>query len=197
MKWVLLLLAGALPSVGQCTYSVSPSTLSVPANGGGGAVNVSTLSACAWSFSTDSPSWISLSVPGATNNSVSGSGAVTVTALASSLPTARTGNVIIQGGGTSTAVTVTQGAAQCSMTLLPSAAALLSAGGPGSFAVQTACSWSAISITPWITVTPSGGSSSVASGTGNGTVSYTAAPNSCVDPQSGTIVVTGQPNQTF
>ena len=152
-------------------------------------MNVTTnSSSCAWAYSTDSPAWISLSAPGASNNSVSGSAALTVTALASSLPVPRSGNIRIQGANTSANIVVNQGAAQCSMTLQPVSATLPASGGTSSFAVQTACSWAATSNTLWISVT-----SASASGTGNGTVTYTAAPNPCVQTQSGSIVVTSQP----
>jgi uncharacterized protein (TIGR03437 family) len=210
MKWCLFVLLVAAPLVGQqCTYTVSPTAISFTANGaangGVNGISVSTSSGtCTWSFSTDSPTWINLSASGATNNSATGSGILTVTALASSLPTARTGNVSIQFGGGSQKIAVSQGPAQCSMTLQPASATLPASGGTGSFAVQTSCSWAATSNTFWISVAPpaaSGGSTSngppTASGTGNGTVNYTAAPNPCVASQSGTIIVTSQPNQTF
>jgi uncharacterized protein (TIGR03437 family) len=143
-----------------------------------------------------------LSVPGAANNSVTGSGTLTVTAQASSLPTARTGNVTIQFGGGNQKIVVSQGAAQCSMTLQPASATLPSSGGTSAFGVETSCSWSAVSNSLWITVGSGGGSSTstgpaAATGTGNGTVSYTAAPNPCVASQTGTIIVTSQPDQTF
>jgi uncharacterized protein (TIGR03437 family) len=204
-KWCFFLLAGAAPLLGQCTYTVSPVAINVTANGGANSVSVSTNSGtCSWSYTTDSPTWISLSVPGATNNSVTGGGTLTVTAQASSLPTARTGNVTIQFGGGNQMILVSQGAAQCSMTLQPASATLPAAGGTSTFGVQTSCSWSAVSNSLWIAVsTPASGGSSTSTGPatvtgiGNGSVSYTAAPNPCVASQTGTIIVTSQPNQTF
>jgi uncharacterized protein (TIGR03437 family) len=90
------------------------------------------------------------------------------------------------------------------MTLNPVSATLPASGGTSSFGVQTSCTWAATSNVLWISVVPpatSGGSTSTGppavSGTGNGTVTYTAAPNPCVASQSGTIIVTSQPNQTF
>jgi uncharacterized protein (TIGR03437 family) len=205
MKWCFFVLAGAAPLLSQCTYTVSPIAINVTANGGANTISVSTNSGtCVWSYTTDSPTWISLSVPGATNNSITGSGTLTVTAQASSLPTARTGNITIQFGGGNQKIVVSQGAAQCSMTLQPASATLPASGGSSSFAVQTSCNWAATSNTLWISIVPpaSGGSSPstgppTVTGTGNGTVTYTAAPNPCVASQSGTIIVTSQPNQTF
>jgi uncharacterized protein (TIGR03437 family) len=202
MKWCLFVLVGAAPLLGQqCTYTVSPTAINVTANGGVNSINVSTSSGvCTWGYSTDSPTWINLSAPGAANNSVTGGGVLTVTALASSLPTARTGSVSIQFGGGTQNITVSQGPAQCSMALQPASATLSVSGGTSSFGVQTSCTWAATSNALWISVVPSGGSASgppTVSGTGNGTVSYTAAANPCVASQSGTIIVTSQPNQTF
>jgi trimeric autotransporter adhesin len=206
MKWCFFVLVGAVPLLGQqCTYTVSPTAINVTSNGGVNSINISTNSgACAWSFSTDSPAWINLSAVGAANNSVTGSGVLTVTVTASSLPTARTGSVSIQFGGGSQRIGVTEGAAPCSMTLNPASATLPASGGTSSFGVQTSCTWAATSNALWISVTPpaaSGSSTSTGppsvSGTGNGTVTYTAAANPCVASQSGTIIVTSQPNQTF
>jgi trimeric autotransporter adhesin len=198
---------GAIPLLGQqCTYTISPTAISFTANGGvNNSINVSTSSGvCTWGFSTDSPTWISLSAAGASNNSVTGSGVLAVTAQASSLPSARTGNISILFSGGSQRIVVSQGAAQCSMTLQPASATLPALGGSSSFGVQTSCSWAATSNALWISVVPpatSGGSTSsgppTVSGTGNGTVNYTAAANPCAASQSGTIIVTSQPNQTF
>ena len=67
MKLCLFALAVATPLLGQCTYTVSPVAINVTANGGVNSVSVSTNSGtCTWSFSTDSPTWINLSVSGAT-----------------------------------------------------------------------------------------------------------------------------------
>ncbi len=183
--------------MGQCTYTISPLAISVTANGGVGSVNVTTsASTCAWSYSTDSPAWITLTASAGANGSPSGSGVLSVSALASSLPAARTGNVSIQFGGSAQNIVVTQGAAQCSMTLQPASAILPASGGPSSFGVQTACSWVATTNALWIAITPTSGLPST-SGTGSGTVSYTAAPNPCVASQTGTIILTSQPNQVF
>jgi uncharacterized protein (TIGR03437 family) len=88
------------------------------------------------------------------------------------------------------------------MTLQPASNTIGAAGGPSSFGVQTNCSWTATSNAPWITVSSpapgtSGGTIPSFSGTGNGTVPFTAAPNGCVNSQTGAITVTSQPAQTF
>ena len=129
---------------------------------------------------------------------------LTVTALASSLPTARTGSVSIQfGGGTqrhhgkSGSRAVFHDAATCF--------------GDASRVRRNQQLWRAdivhlgryqqCALDLGNATGSSGGSTSTGpptvSGTGNGTVTYTAAANPCVASQSGTIIVTSQPNQTF
>jgi uncharacterized protein (TIGR03437 family) len=203
MKWCLLILAGAFPLLGQCTYNISPSGINVSANGGVNTINVTTSAgSCAWAFSTDSPSWITLSASNGTGNSATGTGVLTVTAAASSLATPRTGLVSIQAGGGTQNIQVSQGAALCTMTLNPTSSTLPASGGNSSFAVQTACTWSAVSNALWITInSPSNAgnsnANSAATVTGAGNVTYTAKPNGCVDPQTGSIIVTSQPNQIY
>jgi len=123
------------------------------------------------------------------NGQVTGSGVLNYTASASTLPSSQQGNITIAGAGIT--IPVTQGAAVCTMTLQPSAATLGPGGGTSSFGVQTSCSWTASTTTPWITVP------TTATGTGSGLVPYTANPNGCVDPLTGIITVTAQPAQIF
>ena len=64
-------------------------------------------------------------------------------------------------------------AAGCSYILTPTGASVAAGGGSGTTSLVTAsdCAWSASSSASWLTVT------SAASGTGNATISYTAAAN--------------------
>jgi len=202
MRRLLLILAFTGPLAAQCTYSVTPSSLpNVQPSGGSGTISVNTQAGCAWGFSTDSM-WITLSSPTAVNGQVTGSGLLNYVIAATTLPTTQTGNIFINGPTPAIDIPVTQGAASCSMTLNPAANTISAAGGTSSFGVQTSCTWVASSNTTWITVSspsstsPSGTVPSV-SGTGNGTVPFTAQPNGCVDPQTGTITVTSQPSQIF
>lgn len=77
----------------------------------------------------------------------------------------------------------------CGVTINLSSQTFSAAGGNGNFNVITdaGCSWTATTNAPWITI--NGGS-----GTGNGTVSYTAADNGLIGNRTGTIIVA---NQTF
>jgi uncharacterized protein (TIGR03437 family) len=189
MKWFWLLVASAAPLAAQCTYTVSPTAVTVSANGGSGTISVNTQAGCAWGFTSDS-AWLTLtSSPAAVNGGVTGGGVLNYTAAASTLPNSQQANITIMGPGIT--IPVIQGAAVCSMTLQPATATIGPSGGTSSFGVQTSCSWTASTTTPWITVP------TTATGTGNGTVPYTANPNGCVDPLSGTITVTSQPAQVF
>ena len=87
-----------------------------------------------------------------------------------------------------TSAFATCSASACTYTLSPTSQAFSSAGGTGSFNVNTAagCSWTASSGASFVTVT--GGSS----GTGSGTVNYSVAANSSTSSRSGTIAAGGQ-----
>jgi uncharacterized protein (TIGR03437 family) len=189
MKWFWLLVASAAPLAAQCSYTVTPTAVSIPASGGTGTISVITQAGCAWGFTSDSPWLTLLSSPAAVNGGVTGSGALTYSAGASTLPTSQQANITIAGAGVT--IPVTQGAALCTMTLQPASFTIGAAGGTSTFGVQTACSWAASTTTPWITVP------TTATGTGNGTVSFTASPNGCVTSLTGTITVTSQPAQVF
>src|SRR6516162_7551816 len=79
-------------------------------------------------------------------------------------------------------------AAACSYTIAPTSQSLGAAGGTGSVAVTTGatCAWTAASNnTSWLTVT------SGASGTGNGTVAFSAAANTATSTRAGTITIGG------
>src|SRR5580692_6484037 len=103
MKWlwllVWLLVASAAPVAAQCTYTVTPTAVTVPANGGSGAISVNTQAGCAWGFSSDSP-WLTLSSsPAAVNGQVTGGGVLNYTATSSTLPNSQQGNITIVGPG--------------------------------------------------------------------------------------------------
>ncbi|HET7697082.1 MAG TPA: BACON domain-containing carbohydrate-binding protein [Vicinamibacterales bacterium] len=159
-----------------CTFAISPETQSMPAAGGDGRVTVTAGAGCAWTATSGAP-WIAI-VSGATG---SGDGSVSFKVAATTGP-ARTGTLTIAGR----TFTLNQGA-DCTIALSATSATQPAAGGSGEFDVRTAagCGWTASSQTPWLTVT--GGSS----GDGNGTVRYSAAPNT--GPQrTGTISAGGQ-----
>jgi hypothetical protein len=75
----------------------------------------------------------------------------------------------------------------CSYQIAPTSASFPSAGGTGSIAVtaNSGCQWTALSNKKWITI------NSGASGTGNGSVTYSVARNQGRNPRQGTIAVAG------
>jgi hypothetical protein len=148
------------------------------AGGGSGAVAVTTSASCAWT-AVSTASWITV-----TNGAAgSGNGTVNFTGATNTGP-ARSGTITI-GGQT---FTVNQAAAAaCTFGIAPPNQSVAAAGGSGGVAVTTAagCAWTAVSTATWITVT------SGASGSGNGTVNFTAAANTG-PARSGTITIGGQ-----
>ena len=76
----------------------------------------------------------------------------------------------------------------CTYTLSPTSAGYTSSGGTGSVSVsaESTCAWTATSSASWLTV------GSGASGTGNGTVTYSVATNPGTTSRTATLTVAGQ-----
>ena len=165
------------PPPASCSYSISPRSDSVPAPGGTGSVDVSTTSACAWTASSNA-SWITFS----SGASGTGNGRVGYLVLPN-VGGSRTGTLTVAGE----TFTVSQAALSCSSSISPNSQRVEWQAGTGSITVSTnsACSWSASSNDSWIAVT------SGASGTGNGTVTYSYTANAGRD-RKGTITVAGR-----
>ncbi|MEZ5402619.1 MAG: BACON domain-containing carbohydrate-binding protein [Bryobacteraceae bacterium] len=161
---------------GPCDYSISPTTASAGAAGGTGAVAVTTTNGCPWT-ATSNAAWITVT----SGASGSGNGSVGYT-VAANVGVQRVGTLTVAGK----TFTVTQ-AAGCSYTLGATSANATSAGGAGSVGVSAAggCGWTASSNAAWLTIT------SGASGSGNGTVNYTAAQNLGAQ-RVGTLTIAGQ-----
>lgn len=162
---------------GGCTMAVAPDTVAASAGGGPQAVQVTTAANCSWTAASNAP-WIAISGPA----SGSGNGQVQL-AIAANTGPARSGTATIA----TRTVTVNQDSG-CVITITPTSLDVSSAGGQGSVTVTTAdgCAWTAVSGTPWLTVTGS------ASGTGAGTVSFAVEPNATGAPRSGTLTIGGQ-----
>lgn len=77
--------------------------------------------------------------------------------------------------------------APCTYSVNPTGSSMSAAGGAGSFSVSTPshCAWTATTADPWITITAGAG------GTGNGAVSFSAAPNGGAAARPGSITVNG------
>ena len=169
---------GRVYSVSQtaaaCSYSLSTSSSGVlAATATSGSFSVLAGSGCTWT-ALSSSSWIR------TTSSGTGNGPVTFTVDANS-GAARAGSITV-GGQT---YAVSQSGTTCSYALNPTSSTLAPNGGNGSFTVTAGswCAWTAASQNSWIRTS--------SSGNGNGTVTFTADPNSG-PARSGSIVVGGQ-----
>jgi len=169
----------AAPAAPTCTYTLASSSASLSALGGPGSVNLTAPAGCAWTATTGA-SWITIS-SGASGNGNGTVGFVVVPNLGA----ARSDTILI-GGQT---FTVNQAAVlpTCTYTLSASGATVPAAGGIGTFTVTApvGCTWTAVTSATWISIT------SGASGSGNGTVAFTAAANPGAS-RSDAIVVAGQ-----
>jgi uncharacterized repeat protein (TIGR02543 family) len=160
-----------------CSFTISPQSASHPASGGTGSVNVTASdSACSWT-ATNNASWITIT----SGSSGTGSGTVEYS-VAENTGTAHSGTMTIAGN----TFTVIQESG-CTYSILPASASYTAPGGTGSISVtasDSACAWTATNNADWITIT------SGASGTGSGTVGYSASENSG-PARSGTITIAG------
>jgi hypothetical protein len=148
----------------------------IDAGGGTGTLTVTTNPECAWTATSGAP-WISLSP-----SSGQGNAAVELRVTPNEGSTQRDGNITVN----SEQVRVSQ-RAPCRFELAPATHRMAAAGGTGRVTVSTTsdCAWTATSDVTWIAVaTP-------VSGTGNGAVTFTVAPNGDND-RSGNIVIGGQ-----
>jgi hypothetical protein len=163
---------------GGCTFAIAPSSQDVGSSGTGGtpiSVAVTGAAGCTWTAASNAL-WIHLS-----SGSGSGNGTLQVV-VDPSTEASRTGTATIAGQ----TFTVNQSSG-CTLTLSAPGQSVPAAGGSGSFNVMGSgsCSWTAAANAPWITIT------SGASGSGNGTVQFSAAPNTGA-ARSGTITAAGQ-----
>jgi hypothetical protein len=164
----------------SCTFSINPTSLSAGAAGvTGSSVTVSTGTGCSWAAST-ATSWITIT-SGATG---AGPGTVVFNVGTNSGP-ARSGSLTIAG----VTFGVTQAAAgpACSVSISPTSQSMDVLGGSTTVAVSTtaSCSWSATTAATWIAITAG------TSGTGNGKVAMTIAPN-VGGARTGTVTIGGQ-----
>lgn len=162
-----------------CTFTINPGSASYAADGGSGNVTVSAPAACTWSATTNA-AWLAVTAGG----SSTGAGAVSYSVGANQATDVRTGTLTIAG---QTHTVTQQGRAPtvCSFDLSPTSADFGNDESRGTFAVTAPadCAWTATSTAAWLVVTSGG------SGTGNGNVNYTAAPNGDTIARSATIDV--------
>jgi hypothetical protein len=167
-------IVSALP----CTYAITPRSQDVEAAGAVSFVGVAAGAGCGWT-AVSHATWIHVS----SGDSGSGNGRVLYSVDVNTSPSPRTGMMTIAGQ----TFTVNQAATACSMSISPVRATLPPPGGTGSVMVTTGpgCSWTAVSRSPWITIT--GGFA----GTGNGIVTYTVAPFPGEGNRNGRLTIAG------
>jgi hypothetical protein len=169
----------SVTQAGSCLASINPTNQSLPAGAGpGAAVAVTVASGCAWTATT-AATWITLANPA----SGTGNGTVNFTVTANTGPQ-RVDTIAIAGQ----THTVTQ-ASGCTFAIAPTSEHLnrnAQTGTTISVTTTAGCTWTATSNDAWITVLTG------ASGTGNGTVTYSVANNSTGTNRTGTITIAGR-----
>ena len=174
--------AGQTVTVNQpgssCSYSVSPTTLSVAAGGGNPAVAVTTQTGCDWTAASGA-GWVSVAPTSATGRA---SAIVSIASNPSTSP--RTTTLAIAGQ----VVVINQaGGASCTYSVSPASINLAASGAPVNVSVSTqaGCAWMAQSSASWVTL-------SAPSGNGGSTLVATIAPNGSSSSRTATLTVAGQ-----
>jgi hypothetical protein len=159
----------------DCDYSLTPTSVAVPGANSLANVSIRTGAGCAWT--TQSPvSW-------ATINTASGSGNWTVTVSVTANPTTspRSATLTIAGEP----VLLTQAGVTCNYLVSPTSVSLTTGSVPITITAPTGCAWTATANVSWITFGTAG------SGSGNGTLRPTFAPNTATSSRAGVITVAG------
>ena len=162
-----------------CTYALSATSAAYSSSGGGGSISVSAPGGCVWTASSN-VGWITITSGG----SGTGNGTVNYSVSANTTSVGLTGTLTIAGQ----TFTVTEDGVACTYALSQTSASYSASGGGGSVGVAApgGCAWTAASSVGWITITAGN------SGTGNGMVSYSVAPNTSTNGLTGAITIAGQ-----
>jgi all-beta uncharacterized protein/BACON domain-containing protein len=172
--------AASGPPAPSCSYTVNPTTLSLPSSGSTrSSFTVTTTSGCSWTTTTN-VSWITIT----SGASGSGNGTVDISVAANTTTSVRTGTLTIAGHQ----VTVTEAGASCSYSVSPTSVTIGAVGGTGTpigVTASSGCAWTAASNVNWITLVAG------QTGTGSGTVTYTVLANTGA-ARNGTLTVAGQ-----
>lgn len=168
----------AAPGNAQCSYAIQPTSLSTGVGGGSASISVIAGPGCSWG-AVSNASWIAV-VGGVTG---SGNGTVLID-VQPNTGSNRAGTLTIAGQ----TFTVMQ-AGTCLTSIAPSNVSVGFAGGIGLTVAVTAgpgCTWTAASSDPWLIITAG------ASGSGNGTVTFSVAANPTTGTRIGTLTIAGQ-----
>ncbi len=169
----------ASPAPPACTYTVNPTSVFFPFQGGSSMFSIASGSDCNWLTATNS-SWITIT--SATSGTGSGTINFTVGQNLTSLP--RTGRINI-GGKSITIVQACMASDGCRYLLSEIERSIAKGGGTGTLDVVAGnrCAWQATTNSDWISVTS--GSPAI----GNGTISYLVEANPTGKKRIGMITV--------
>ncbi len=171
-----------------CTYTLPQASASVSSGGGSFTAGVTTQAGCGLTAAqvTSNAPWLTV---GAVTVGGAGAGTVNYTVSANTATAPRTGTLTIAGQ----TFTVLQAAAVplCTYTLVQTSSNVVAAGGNFNVGVttQAGCTLTTSQVTssaPWLTV------DTVTTGSGSGTVNYTAASNNTGVARTGTLTIAGQ-----
>jgi pro-kumamolisin-like protein/all-beta uncharacterized protein len=161
-------------------FSLNPTSASFAAAGGKGNIALSVSpSSASWTASSNA-SWISFT----SAKSGTGSATLSYSVASNSSGAARTGSMTIAG---QTFTVIQAGPASCSYQIALGPVTAVRQGFVGSVLVTTSpgCQWTATSNASWLAIT------SGASGSGSGTVDYSAASNTASTSRTGSLIVAG------
>ncbi|MDQ6664855.1 MAG: hypothetical protein M3Z23_10725 [Acidobacteriota bacterium] len=170
-----LLLPWAAAGAANCTFTITPASISITALGGAGQFDLTASSSDCTRTALSAVDWITISF----GQTGSGNGSVGYMVKANTTSQVRQGSILIN----SQAFTINQEAAKCDFLLTPASESVPASGGAFSIRVATSCTWTATAGDPWIAITQP------AAATGNGAFSFTVAANSGASARSGSIAI--------
>ena len=173
--------SGTTSSSGSCTYTLSPTNITLTAKGGAKSVSVKAKgSQCTWT-AVSNDSFITITSGG----TCTGNSKVVYSVPGNTNTTERSGTITIADQ----TFTVIQAQGGCTYKLSPKEGKLKANGGTATITVTpnlSDCDWTAVSSNDFITIT------SGASGTGKGTVTYSVPANATSNVLTGSIAVAGE-----
>lgn len=175
-------IARTLQNTTPCNFSLSSTSHFFAVTGGEESVNVTATNGCGWTAKSNAD-WITIQSATGT----SGNGSVSYLVRDNFTGSPRAGTMTI-AGHTFNVTQDSEISADCTYVISPQFQSLPAAGAGGTITVlaEERCAWQAVASVSWITIT------SNCCGIGNGTVSYTVAPNPSPAGRKGTITIAGR-----
>lgn len=167
------------PDVPTPTLDISINSLSFYATGGNDSFTIT--SNTSWTVSSDQ-TWCTVSPLSGSNN-----GTVTVKVDENKETTTRSANITIKYDNKSVTISVSQAAADISLTVSPTSLSFTENGGSEKITISSNTSWNVSSKQSWCTVSPTSGSN-------NGTVTVTVSANDSNSDRTATVTITDASN---